>query len=182
MQTRKHTVSDGVIRWAYLWEELKPLQTSTCALFWRSAVLSPLKVLAPVCFAGLGVISILWRPIFHSVVEAFFPGSTSPLRPRTSRSPEEIRVLVYVLFGICALGLAGFIAHKRRFFQWLHQFCIPVEIDGGFVRKGSCPSCTGSSLVLGHDERWECRRCRGYFVPTLESAPAIDAVDPHVTK
>ena len=58
MIPRQYHQTDALIQWAYFLEDVKPLQTSTCALFWRSVVLTPIKVLGPlliVTFLGIKV-------------------------------------------------------------------------------------------------------------------------------
>lgn len=53
MQLRRDS---RVVRWAYLWESSVPYRTSLCAIFWRTVLWTPLKMIAP-----LGILSFCLR-------------------------------------------------------------------------------------------------------------------------
>ena len=151
-----------LIRWAYLFEEVRPLKTSTCALFWRAAVLSPLKVLGPTLLTAAAV-AVLGTVALSFVAPQLLPMSMQPSDAPHAPMPREVK---YGLAIVIALGPIIIFAEKLGFFTWLHGFCYPVEIEGGLVKRGSCPrlACTGFMIDRG-DGAWECRRCHGTFTP-----------------
>lgn len=167
MNALKRTVSDRQIRWAYLWEEIKPRETNSCALFWRSVVVTPFKLVAPVVVAACA----LW---FFTVVPIvrFYAPATSWL-PVTRAGPTQADWAIFggVVGGIAACAACafiGWIGSLLGFWSWLHHFCLPVEIEGGLVNKGSCPKCSGH-LVLSATNNWDCRKCHGVFIPPPET-------------
>lgn len=46
-----------LVQWAYLWEDGVPYQTSICPLFWRTVLLTPLKVGVPL---GVLLLLVFW--------------------------------------------------------------------------------------------------------------------------
>lgn len=53
-----------VVRWAYLWSmDGIPDQTSLCALFWRTVLVTPLKLLVPVIVLSMVAAFIWLKPL-----------------------------------------------------------------------------------------------------------------------
>ena len=164
MNPRRYQQADWRIQWAYLFEEVRPLQTSTCALFWRSVVLTPLKLLGPLLGGGV-VLLIVTASVGNTLFPAYLPAwMIRPQRPSTPWSDVDTILAV----SLCALIFFVVLGEWVGLWAYLHAFCLPVEIEGGLVVKGTCPSCPGR-LVLIHDGQWECRRCHGHFVPHVET-------------
>lgn len=57
------TVSRGslIVRWAYMWEsDTVPRQTSLCAMFWRSVLLTPMKLFCVAVFTLFSVLALVY--------------------------------------------------------------------------------------------------------------------------
>ena len=165
MTPQTYKQSDWIVRWAFLFEEVTPLQTSSCAIFWRCAVLSPLKILGPTVLAGL-VLSIPAIFLLTTFAPEWLPVSMQPPPRRHEPFPWFIIGPLLGGWGVWFVGQA------TGFWAWLKRnHCLPVEIEGGLVRKGMCPglACTGA-MILRDDAQWECRKCHGVFSPAAEQA------------
>jgi ribosomal protein S27AE len=162
MQTKKYTQGSALIQWAYLFEEVRPMKTSTCAVFWRSVLVTPLKILGPTVIA-LGVGAML----FSGVASAFFTEWASRTLPSwafVQPSPVSTPINWWPPVGLFAAYAVVIVGHLLGVWQWLHGFCIPIEIEGGLVKRGSCPECVGTMIEVS-ERRWECRKCGGAFEP-----------------
>lgn len=161
MNTKHYQARDTRIRWAYLFEEIKPAQTSTCALFWRTFVLTPLKLLAilgAVTLLGIFMLGALGNA--YPALWLFGP----PLPTSAEPMPMAIKVILATL-------VAKIIGERVGLWKRLGKYCYPVEIEGCLVKKGNCPRCGTRPLVLypaGHEtfETWDCATCGGYFIPS----------------
>ena len=172
MTPRKYTQSASLIQWAYLFEEVKPLKTSTCALFWRSVLMTPIKILGQ-----LLILAVFLAGVFTIAADAISPTWTHATLPWAGSEHIEPRPFPWVwlitIIGSVLLVVWG--GEKLGLWSWLHSFCLPVEIEGGLVRKGSCPQCA-STMFEYEEGDWKCCRCGGYFVPPQ----SVAAVDPQV--
>lgn len=159
MTPKHYKPSDLLIQWAYFLEEVKPLHTSTCALFWRSVVLTPIKVLGPVGLVGLFLFALTCF-LLNAWAPQYLPAGWTQPQPSEPLWPPPLwfKVLPLVIASGALLSWLGF-------FHWLHSLCIPVEIEGGLVRRGSCPKCAYVLIESDGGSAWECRKCHGYFVP-----------------
>jgi hypothetical protein len=178
MTPKRYSQNSPLIQWAYLWEEVRPLQTSTCALFWRSVVLTPAKTLGPALIGGFVVFFVFAVPFLHwlwpeSVHGAWFfnPHHVhgAPRRPFNWSELWPLGVFGVLVFVVWAGNASGFWA-------WFHGLCKPVEIEGGLVRKGGCPAdgCV-ARLVVEADGVWRCPRCKGQFTPAAKSVSPSDS-------
>lgn len=164
MNPKRYTQSSPLIQWAYLFEEFRPLQTSTCALFWRATVLTPFKILCPAIVIGMLLLTVVILPIMRYVAPEWIPTALQVPPHRNSESD-------YTGFWILGIGASSiavlWIGQAIGLWNYLHRFCLPVEIEGGLVKKGVCPSCVGR-LILVDETRWECQKCQGHFVPAVK--------------
>lgn len=169
MTKKQYKPTDPLIQWAYFMEEVKPLQTSTCNLFWRSVVLTPIKVCGPVLLIGFFVTMmacIFLNAIFSHAWLATWAPVWMIANPRPL-SENELRAQRYLIEGLIALIFVGVIGYWIGLWKALHALCVPVEIEGGFVKKGLCPYDQGR-LILTDSGVWECRTCHGFFTPATE--------------
>ena len=156
MTPKHYTQNAALIQWAYLFEEFRPLKTDTCALFWRSVVLTPVKLLLPI----LGVLFLLFLTM-SALLPEWLPVAIRPERRQPGATPSPLPLAIFLLVVACAAAVGGvFVALNTL------GVCKPVEIEGGLVRKGTCPSlrCYGA-MVETSETIWTCRRCGGSFTP-----------------
>ena len=112
---QQYQESDLLIRWAYLFEELRPLHTSTCELWWRSVVLTPLKLLGPLFFVG-SVLTV-WTAFVWTAIE-------SP-NPRDWALLKSLGMVLGTIAGVAGLVWLGEVI---GFWTYLRSFCLPVDI------------------------------------------------------
>ena len=163
MTSKKYRQSDALIQWAYFLEDVKPLHTSSCALFWRSVVLTPLKVLGPTVIALFFLTVFVAATLSLLGLGAWLPEVLRRPSGPPQPMPTETKWVLGLGFG-CILAVV--IGARLGLWAYLYSFCTPVEIEGGLVRKGSCPSCARQLVLVGSD-RWNCLSCKGYFVPPV---------------
>lgn len=157
--TPKHYAQHApLIQWAYLFEEFRPLKTDTCALFWRSAVLTPIKLLLPTV-AALFVVFL--------VMQVFAPGWLPEAWRLPPPAPRAYVPFPWLFFTILISSVAVFCVVAVGLYRL--GLCQPVEIEGGLVLRGSCPKCTGPMIEIETDAPWECRKCHGRFLPSVPS-------------
>lgn len=121
MTTQHYSHESRLIRWAYLFEEAVPRQTSTCALFWRRFVMSPIKIVAcaiPICLVAALLVWVtlgwyFWPEAYFRKHQTAAPFPTMLLfgmlgakpiilRESSTRSIEAIAIPIVALAG-CAL-------------------------------------------------------------------------------
>lgn len=159
MTPKRYTANSLIVRWAYLGNDVRPLQTSSCAIFWRCVVWTPLKVLFPL-LVGLNILTLIVMGAWNTVSY-----ETVPEWMRAERPPDGFNWRPMAWFA----GVAMAIFAGAKFAGWASQFCTPVEIEGGLVQRGSCPNCHDVRMVEqlpdanGRDGVWMCRTCEGVF-------------------
>lgn len=161
MQTKKYTQNAALIQWAYLFEDVRPLKTSTCALFWRSAVVTPLKILGPTaicCFFAL----VIFMLVAHSAAPEWAIDTLPQWMLLDERPSHPTNWVPVYVVGTAAVLV--FLVRVSGLWGWFHALCIPVEIEGGLVKRGSCPKCVGT-MVESSPDLWICRHCEGRFQP-----------------
>jgi|ERR1051325_5735250 hypothetical protein len=169
MTPRLHKPTDPIIQWAFLFEAVHPRQTSTCAIFWRSIILTPIKLIGPVA----GGAAVLWL-LLAGLAPFALPAAIRPA-PLPAHQPDEMDVFFgYLLIAMLIALAVGAVGHAIGLWKYLHGFCSPVEIEGGLVVKATCPEpkCFGR-LVLADDGAWRCRKCHGFFVPAAPAGHAL---------
>lgn len=66
-------------RWAYLLSDYTPCQTTLCTLFWRSVLLTPIKLIGVGVFLGALLYVLIWLPfkefgLFGPLIAPLFTG------------------------------------------------------------------------------------------------------------
>ena len=51
------------IRWAYMFEDFTPCQTTLCAMFWRTVMITPLKLAFLASIISLVLYTVFWIPV-----------------------------------------------------------------------------------------------------------------------
>lgn len=175
MTPKRYTQSSPLIQWAYLFEEVRPLQTSTCALFWRATVRTPLLILAPTAVVAIFAL-VFFMGIAHEVAPewahtfTWFYERPHDAREFAERAEGDAQAWWFASTVIVPVVVVGIGGYFLGLWSFLHRLCLPVEIEGGLVEKGSCPGdqCLGR-IIVEADGAWRCRKCHGEFIQAAVS-------------